>query len=101
MANKIFKGDIGTLIIVDLGTDVSTATTMEFHMVKPSGAKRIETLTAGDTNYEAEFTASSNSWTEVGTYTCQAYVEFGTDQYWGEIVKLQVYNPDGDANVAP
>lgn len=38
MAQKIYLGDIGTIITVETGADLTGATTMEFLIKKPSGA---------------------------------------------------------------
>jgi hypothetical protein len=98
MPSKIFKSDIGTVVEIDVGEDTSSATKKEFHMVKPSGDKDIVTCTTvSGSNNKISFTASSDHWTETGVYICQAYLEYGTDRYWGEIVKLTIHNPEGDA----
>lgn len=37
MANKIYVGDIGTAIVLNLGVDLTDATSPELHVQKPDG----------------------------------------------------------------
>ena len=71
---KVYVGDIGTEIVVDTCSDLSTATKVELRVEKPSGAPVTWAGTVFETT-KIRHVAVSGDLDEVGEYNLQAYVE--------------------------
>lgn len=89
--SKVYKGDIGTSIILDCGSDVSTASAQEIKVQKPQGSTTTWSATVYNTNY-LKHTTISTSVDDVGRYRLQAYVELTEWQGRGETADLTVYD---------
>lgn len=87
---KIYQEDIGTIIELDCGVDISSATAFQIRVKKPSG----EELALAGSLYattKVRHTMTAGILDEVGTWLLQAYVEMPTWQGLGEVAKLKVY----------
>lgn len=72
-SSKYYVGDIGTEILVDTGSDISTATSVSLKVQKPSGKEAVWVGTVYDTDY-IRYVVKTGDFNEVGTYRVQAYV---------------------------
>ena len=87
---KVYVGDEGTVILIDMQEDISTATTTEIN-VRNSGGDNTWTATIYDSNY-LKYTTITDDLDVDGTYLLQPYLEFPTG--WkgkGETVSFEVY----------
>lgn len=93
---KHYINTIGTVIRVDVGSDISTATVRKFLVRKPSNEYVEWTATVGDPVqgvYQIlEYVVQAGDWDEPGTYALQAYVEMPEWQGPGTTVKFKLYN---------
>lgn len=92
MDGKIYVGDEGTVIEVDMGEDISTATVTKFYVYKPGGTTATWTATIYNSNY-LRYTIVTDDLDEAGTYYVQPYLEFPSG--WkgkGETVNFKVYD---------
>lgn len=90
-----YVGDIGTLVILDVGTDVSTATAMSIKVKKPSGITTVWDAELGPPTPTGEYTKimhviESGEWDEPGQWTIQAYIEIGDWKGHGDAVKFKL-----------
>jgi hypothetical protein len=72
--NKIYQGDVGTQIILDCGSDISTATVRKIKARKPSGAL-VEWNAAASGSNSITYTTQANDIDEAGSWSIQAYIE--------------------------
>lgn len=87
---KVYVGDVGTVITLDTGVDISAATVREIKVSLPNG--RSATWSAALSGTTAiSFTTIANTLQLAGTYKLQAYVETPTWSGRGETVTLEVY----------
>jgi len=89
---KVYASDVGTLIKLDTGVDVTSATVKI--VAKPSGsgdAVDLEATVVESTKVQHQKTADTLN--AAGNWRLQAYVEMGGGKYFGEIVELPVYEP--------
>jgi len=90
-SNKIFKGDAGTKIILDAGSNISTGTAFKIYYEKPSGA-------TGSWDAELEGTQTAYYITQTtdldqsGEWKFQLYVELPDWKGRGDIASLQIYD---------
>jgi len=89
--SKIYNGDIGTEFVVDTGSDISTATTMQLKIKKPSGTIVTWDCTQTQTT-KITYTTILNDIDEVGKYTGQAYVALPDWQGYGETFDFSVWD---------
>lgn len=87
--SRVYKGDVGTLLTVDCGTDISAATTTQIKARLPN--KQIVTRTASlsGTNYLTYNLIAADTAT-VGTFKGQAYVELPSGQWYGETFTFEI-----------
>lgn len=93
--SKVYVGSIGTLIALDCGEDVSTATVRTIKARRPDGTTVDWTSFADGTDGIA-YTTVSGDLSMVGLWTFQAYVELPSG--WkgpGDSVTLMVYGAHG------
>lgn len=73
--SKYYVGDVGTVITVDVGSDISTATYVALMVEKPTSHKEVTWVgTVYNSNY-IQYTTKTGDFNEVGTYKLQAHVE--------------------------
>ena len=91
MMARIFEGDVGTIIRLDTGTDLSSATVMKIEYTKPGGSTG-EWLAQRDPNdVNAMFYKTlSGDLDQSGTWALRAYVELPDWKGHGEEVRMMV-----------
>jgi hypothetical protein len=93
--SNYYVGDVGTIIILDVGADVSEATAMLIKVKKPSGTEAEWSAEIGPPTATGEYTKimhviEGGEWDEPGTWTIQAYVEIGDWKGHGDSVKFKL-----------
>ena len=96
--SKYYVGDVGTEVLVDTGSPIDTATTMQLFVKKPSGQEVTWTATLGPVNAQGEYTTlkyiiKAGDWDESGFYTLQAYVVLPAWTGRGDSVKFKIDVP--------
>jgi hypothetical protein len=72
--NKIYKGDVGTVFIVDVGESLADASVVKLYVAKPNGeAPEWAATKYGDTSLK--YTAAQGDLDVAGLYKVQPYVE--------------------------
>lgn len=71
--NKVYKGDVGTEIVLDCGSDISNATTMEILVLLPDGNTTTWSATLEGTD-SVKYVIQSGDLDMVGMYMLQAKV---------------------------
>jgi len=75
MHNKHYIGEIGTVILVDCGCDISSSTVHELKIKKPSGTEVSWNAEVVDKNF-LKYTINKDDFNEKGIYYLQSYLEF-------------------------
>jgi len=84
MATTMKVGDVGTLISVDVGTDVSTNTSKKIRYQKPSGfIGEWNALLSG--TQLLQYVTVADDIDEEGLWTFQAYVVLPSGEWYGEL----------------
>jgi len=92
---QIHQGDIGTVIKVNVGTDLTNATVTKIRVLKTGDTTSTEwTATVDDAlNGIIAYTATTGDFSVAGVYRLQSYVEFNTgEKLSGEAVEFQVHD---------
>lgn len=91
MGNKIYVGDIGTVITLDTNETISSATTTDIKVKKGDGTTATWTgsLSGSDS---VEYTIVDGDFSCSGIYKVQAHVVMTTWSGLGETAEFQVYN---------
>jgi hypothetical protein len=89
--NKVYQGDVGTQIILDCGSDISSATVRKIKARKPSGAL-VEWTAAASGSNSITYTTATNDIDEAGNWQLQAYIEVTGGKFHGETLALPVYS---------
>lgn len=89
MADKIYVGDEGTIILIDMGEDISAATVSNINVRKGSGDVTW-TATVYNSNY-LRYVIQAGDFDEAGTYYLQPYLEFTDWKGKGKTVNFEVY----------
>lgn len=92
MTTKSYIGDTGTIITLDCGTDVSSATARSIFVRKPDLTTTTWTAIASGTD-SISFTTLAGTLDQSGTWLLQARVTLPSGQWLGETAKLQVHKP--------
>ncbi|MBI5788788.1 MAG: hypothetical protein HZA78_08050 [Candidatus Schekmanbacteria bacterium] len=93
MENKIYVGDIGTILEAETKKDLSGVSVLRFELIKPNGM---------NTNWDAapkignptvaQCTISSDALDLAGVWRGQVYAEWGLSQKWhGQTFRFTVY----------
>jgi len=90
MSNRIFVGDIGTEIICNAETDISTQTTLKIQYIKPSGATGEWDANVYNTNY-AKYTTVQGDIDEAGVWKFRIYVELPSWSGYGTVDTIEVF----------
>jgi hypothetical protein len=96
--SKYYQYDTGTEILVDVGSNVATATVTRLYVKKPSGEQvtweaGLGTIGAGGEITTLRYITGANDWDETGHYTLQAYVEMPSWKGRGDSVKFEIKPP--------
>lgn len=90
----IFKGDIGTKIILNTGADLSTGTVFRIYYRKPNGQTGYWTAQKESDNTSISYTTIDSGDLDVaGTWQLQSYVEISGWKGFGQAVSLVVNIP--------
>lgn len=85
------KYDIGTRITLDLGEDLSGATDIKLIYRKPNGDTSTWPVEIDSENSnKIYYITQENDLDTVGEWRLQAWVQFGTEEWYSEIVKIAV-----------
>jgi hypothetical protein len=90
MADKMYVGDIGTIIRVDTEADLTNSTTRQIKVKKPDGTTADWTATLYDTT-KIQYTIQSGDFDQAGNYQAHAYVILPSGTWRGEHFTFQVY----------
>jgi hypothetical protein len=90
--SKVYVDDLGTLIQLDVGEDINTASTIEIKVKEPDGTEVTWSATesSGDSNV-IEHTIVAEDIDQPGSYLLQAHIVLGTWTGVGETAQLQVH----------
>lgn len=90
---KIFKGDVGTVIIVDTLNDLSEASVIKLKVKKPGATTVVEwTPVEVVETTKLQYVIVADDLDKVGVYSLQAYVELPAWSGHGEVATFQVYD---------
>ena len=87
---RVYVGDIGTIIEIDMQQDISTATSVALYVKKPDTTEVTWTPTVYNNNY-LRYTLVSGDVDIAGVYKIQPYVEFTDWKGMGNTVEFTVY----------
>lgn len=91
MADKIYVGDVGTIIKIDVGTDISAATTTNILVRKKGGDVTWTGSVSSATPTVIDYTIVTDDLDVVGTYYLQPYIVTTSWTGRGETVTMEVY----------
>ena len=89
MADKVYVGDVGTIIDVDCGEVLTTATGQSLKVRKPNGAEVVWTATIATNSLRHTIIAGDVD--IAGTYLIQPYLTLSGWTGRGKTVTLPVY----------
>jgi hypothetical protein len=87
---KVYTTDEGTAIELDVGEDISAATTLQIKAQDPTGAVDTWTATLVGTSV-LRYVASAGAFDPAGVWFLQARVVTPDGVWLGETVKLRIY----------
>lgn len=90
MSNKVFVGDIGTEIILDAGSDISSQTTLKIQYEKPDGTSGEWDASVYQTNY-AKYTTQSGDIDMAGVWRFRIYVVLPSWRGYGTVAVVEIY----------
>ena len=89
--SKVYTGDTGTVIVLDCGQDVSTATVRSIAVRKPDRSTTTWSAVA-EGNNRIKDTSLAGTVDQAGEYRVQALVTLPSGVWRGETVALNVYS---------
>ena len=92
-ADPAYLNDIGTLIDLDTGEDISSATVQRIKYRKPSGATGYWVGVIGTDTTSVEYTTIDGDLDEIGTWTTQVYIEMPTWKGHSTMITFKVVDP--------
>lgn len=92
MSNKSYVGDVGTILEVDCGVDISSATTHNLMVQKPDLTLDELVGTIYNSNY-IRYTTVDGDWDQAGIYRIQSKIVISGWEGLGETAKLRIYDP--------
>lgn len=91
MLPYVYLNDIGTLIKVDVGSDVTGATVHKIKFIKPDGTTDEWDATVS-TQY-LQYTTVDGDLDQIGEWVVQALITTVSGTWHGEITRFEVLNP--------
>lgn len=91
MGDKLYKGDVGTEVLVDCGCDLTGATVTRLKVEKPDGTV-IEWTAAIHQNNYLKYVTVAGDFDQSGEYKLQAYVKLPDWEGHGETTRFRIYN---------
>jgi hypothetical protein len=92
MADKIYIGDIGTKIILNIGTDISAASECKIMYKKPDGTSGEWEADIEDDDQSISYTTEADDLDASGRWKLQAYVSLADWTGLGETAEMVVTN---------
>ena len=89
--DKVYKGDIGTLLLVDCGVDISLATVTKIKAKMPDGTQKEWDATVTDSNF-LNYNLIAEDTAAAGVVKAQAFVVFSSGTWHGETFKFKIYD---------
>jgi hypothetical protein len=89
---KVYKGDTGTIIVLDCGQNITAATARSIEARKPDGTAVSLVAVASGTNSIA-YTTLAGTLDQAGTWLLQALVTLPTGTWRGATARLTVHEP--------
>ena len=90
MTDRHYVGEVGTVITVDCGSDISGATGTILKVRKPDGTEVEWTATIYDSNY-LRYTTVAGDFNKAGTYHVQAHLTLAGWTGHGETAEFPIY----------
>jgi len=90
MANKTYVGNVGTVIDIDMGQDISGATTTDLYVKKPDGTEATWSGEIYGSNY-IRYVIEEDDLNEAGRYYVQPYLVISDWSGYGKTVDFKVY----------
>jgi hypothetical protein len=92
---KYYVGDVGTEIIVEVGSEIDAATVMQLLIKKPSGVEVTWDCEIGPVDAYGKFTTimyvvKPGDWDEPGWWIVQSYIEMPGWQGKGDSAKFEL-----------
>jgi len=96
MAAKHYVGEVGTPVLVDTGSDISTATVLKILVKKPCGNETEWVGILGPPNTlgiytQIKYVVVAGDWDEAGWWNIQSYIEMPGWKGRGDTVKFKLY----------
>jgi hypothetical protein len=88
--SKVYIGDIGTKLSLDIGENVSTATVKRIYYLKPDGKEGWWAATLETGNLILSYTTKAGDLDVAGSWKLQAYVEMTAWKGLSETITLVV-----------
>lgn len=89
--SKVYVGDIGTVIVLDCGRNVSDATARAIEVRKPGGSETTWPASASGTD-SIQVTVGAGVLDEAGRWKFQSHVTLPSGQWRGETAVLEVFD---------
>jgi len=91
--NKVYVGDIGTILEAETKKDLSGVSVLRFEMTKPDGTGDNWTATPKVGNPTVAQCSIGNKFDQAGVWRGQVYAKWGLDQEWhGTTFRFTVYS---------
>lgn len=90
MQQKIYVGDVGTVLVLDCGQDISAAIARSIEVRKPGGSPVSWAASASGLN-AIQYVSLAETFDLAGYWVLQAKVTLPTGVWLGESVSLHVY----------
>lgn len=87
---KLFSGDVGTIISINMQRDITTATSYSLFVQNPDGTTTSWTPTITNTNF-FEYTTVSGDFDQSGEYEIQPRLTLGGWTGSGDPIKFYVF----------
>lgn len=92
--SKMYKGDVGTEILVDCGTDITAATVKKLKVKRPDNSE-IEWEASVDKKKYLRYIVQAGDFDSSGKYFLQAYIEMPSGKWSGETASFVIRSAYG------
>ena len=95
MSDTYFSGDVGTLLVLDAGTDITTFTSVQILVKKPDATIEAWTGSVSDAT-KCTYTIREGDFDQSGRYTFQLRVSDNSKRFHGEVFSKIINRPVPD-----
>lgn len=88
---KVFIGDVGTLVEIDMQDSMTGATDLSFYVRKPDGTDHIWTPISINNITFLRYTAQAGDWDQEGIFRIHPHLTVGSWTGLGNPVEIEVY----------